>query len=101
MNRASTHSWLSINVWLLVFLVFFSANALILVKHYGRIEVMRAQDLRQEYDGLKIRWFSLQEARNSLITPARIQSVAENQYDMHVPTRKVTKLIVIDEEHVR
>lgn len=99
MAHSNTKSFSNMNafIFLSLILVFCSAIALVLVKHYGRVEVMRAQELRYEHDALKTRWFTLQEKLNVLVTHARIQSVAEEQYNMHVPPRERTKMVVINE----
>lgn len=97
--RKEAPSAFRVNVLILVLsvLVFFSAGSVIIAKHYGRVEVMRAQNLRQDYDDLKLRWYALQVERNSLITHARIQSLAESEHGMHIPTRERTRLMVVDE----
>lgn len=98
--RKKAHSAFRVNVlvFALSVLVFCSAGAVILVKHYGRVEVMRAQELRNDYDELKLRWYALQVERNALVTHARIQSLAEREHGMHIPTRDRTQMVVIDED---
>ena len=98
--RKQAHSTLRVNVLVFVLsvLVFCSAGAVVLVKHYGRVEVMRAQELRNEYDELKLRWYALQVERNALVTHARIQTLAERDHGMHIPTRDRTQMVLIDED---
>ena len=77
--------------------VFISAHALVLIKHYGRVEVMRAQGLRHQYDAMKSEWYGLQMERSKLATHSRVQSIAERERNMSVPQKTRTRMVVVDE----
>lgn len=101
MKSAPVENRLSFRLNALIFMlccgVFASAQALVLIKHYGRAEAMQAQKLRYRHDALKTEWYRLQMERSSLITHSRIQSIAEQEWNMSVPERARTRMVVADE----
>ena len=80
--------------WLFAILAFLTALAVVVVKHDSRKLFVELQALEQERDRLNVEWSQLQLEEGAWSSHARIEPLARERLNMHVPAPGDLKVIV-------
>ncbi len=78
----------------LALLVLASAIGVVVTKHQSRKLFVELEALNQERDELNIDWGRLQLEQSTWSTHGRIEQVARERLDMHLPTQAETVIVV-------
>ncbi|WP_404419785.1 cell division protein FtsL [Marinospirillum sp.] len=86
------------SVWMLIlaaFLLLLSAHLLVQVTHQARSHQVRLQTLEGERDALQVEWGRLLLEESVLVTPVRLEQLAAERFDLHLPEAPDLKIKVI------
>ncbi|SFH67550.1 cell division protein FtsL [Modicisalibacter xianhensis] len=85
--------WRQLLILLLVGLVMASALAVITSAHMTRVQYARLQQLERHKDKLQTEWGQLLLEESTWSAPSRIERLASERLDMHVPELSEIKVI--------
>lgn len=85
--------WRQLLVTILMGLVLASALAVITSAHLTRVQYARLQQLEREQDQLQTEWGQLLLEESTWSAPSRIERLAVERLDMHVPELSEIKVI--------
>lgn len=85
--------WRQLFILLLVGLVMASALAVITSAHMTRVQYARLQQLERHKDKLQTEWGQLLLEESTWSAPSRIERLASERLDMHVPELSEIKVI--------
>nr|WP_299240294.1 cell division protein FtsL [uncultured Halomonas sp.] len=77
--------WRQLVVLVLILLVMASALAVITSAHLTRVQYARLQQLERSQDQLQTEWGQLLLEESTWSAPSRIERLASERLDMHVP----------------
>ncbi|MCU7833639.1 MAG: cell division protein FtsL [gamma proteobacterium symbiont of Taylorina sp.] len=69
----------------LLMITFVSAISVVYIKHYNRKLFVEVQQLEKQRDEMEIEWGQLQLEQNTWATQSRIESIAREKLQMHIP----------------
>ena len=87
-------NWRMIASMTLAVLVLVSAIGVVATKHQSRKLFVELEALNQERDELNIDWGRLQLEQSTWSTHGRIEQVARERLDMHLPMQAETIIVV-------
>lgn len=76
---------LKFTIFTLLILIFLSALGLIYTRHQNHLMFMQIQQLSQQRDELNEQWRQLRLEHSTLTQQARIEHLAKQKLNMHVP----------------
>lgn len=73
--------------WLLALLLafFVTAHLLVQIAHQTRIQQVQLQRLEAERDALQVEWGRLLLEESALVSPARMEQLAQQLLELHLP----------------
>jgi cell division protein FtsL len=80
---------------LAAFLLLVSAHLLVQVTHQARSQQVRLQTLEGERDALQVEWGRLLLEESALVTPVRLEQLAAERFDLHLPEAPDLQIKVI------
>ncbi|MEC9483805.1 MAG: cell division protein FtsL [Halomonas sp.] len=92
-RRIRLLGWRQVLVAVLVLLVLGSALAVITSAHMTRIQYARLQQLERQKDRLQTEWGQLLLEESTWSAPSRIERLATERLDMHIPELSEIKVI--------
>jgi cell division protein FtsL len=84
---------LKLGIFLLLILIFFSALGLIYTRHQNHLTFMQIQTLSQQNDELNEQWRQLRLEHSTLTQQPRIEKLAKQKLNMHIPQPHETMII--------
>lgn len=92
-RRIKILGWRQLLVAILVGLVLASALAVITSAHMTRVQYARLQQLERQKDKLQTEWGQLLLEESTWSAPSRIERLASERLEMHVPELSEIKVI--------
>lgn len=92
-----TVQWQKAMVAFLILAIFLCAFAVVNIKHKNRSAFIELQALIVERNELRVEWERLQLGLNAFGNPGRVEEIAYEQLDMHIPSKNEIVNIVIYE----
>ncbi len=73
--------------------LFVSAVALVYVQHHRRMQFVELRKLERERDAMQVEWGQLKLEQSTWATHERIERLALDKLDMHMPAAAVVVLV--------